>query len=586
MTKLTLTVLICIAAVLSVSGCGRRSTTEPVEIHNEEELAEAIGALSSEPDDAERWTAVCTYYTEQRRFSELISTVEPVIRRADSIGFDLKTKLTIYLSQAYLFNEEFDKSNSYISRIDIGRDKPEPQVLISYHNIRAILALKRDIDYSQALWHLRAALTIAKQEHLDFNYCSLLCNIASIYYDREDLTGMRYAKEAYELSERLGNKYARCFSAILMAQMLYLSGNQQEALAYADIAQQSLGPDQENTYSVPLGILRGDIAATRKEWEKAEAYYRQVLGTVREEEPANTIEALLKYGRLKLAEGQYGEASKLFAEALQISYETDNIENRHKILLGLSDTYFCAGDKSAALEYYKAYHALADSISLIQRERDFHRLLMNYDKMEYESRLHESEMDIQKSHRQNIIICSVLACTTLILGWVYSLYRKKNLMFQQLAEQHRTYMSRVKMMTEAAIDAGSGEDKACTKDAQLFETIEKTMSADKLYRNKDICVDKLSELLGTNRSYISRAINRYAGMSFTNYINMKRIEEATSILSSDDKGIPIKVLADDLGFSSVSSFSRVFLRETGCPPSKYREYARNDAGTKNEDNVG
>lgn len=81
-------------------------------------------------------------------------------------------------------------------------------------------------------------------------------------------------------------------------------------------------------------------------------------------------------------------------------------------------------------------------------------------------------------------------------------------------------------------------------------------------------------MLGTNRTYISKIINKFADKSFWGYINMYRIAEATRILSDMNNDIQIKNLYEILGYNSAASFFRVFREETGITPSKYREEVR------------
>ena len=100
------------------------------------------------------------------------------------------------------------------------------------------------------------------------------------------------------------------------------------------------------------------------------------------------------------------------------------------------------------------------------------------------------------------------------------------------------------------------------------------MSEDKIYRSNEVSLDKLASMLGTNRTYISRVINRYADKSFWGYINMYRIADATSMLSDPDNDIPIKNIYEILGYNSPASFFRVFKDEVGCSPSIYREQVR------------
>ncbi len=52
-----------------------------------------------------------------------------------------------------------------------------------------------------------------------------------------------------------------------------------------------------------------------------------------------------------------------------------------------------------------------------------------------------------------------------------------------------------------------------------------------LFREKELTLDRMAEVLGTNRTYVSNALNKVAGISFYGYIDSYRIKEATRVLS-------------------------------------------------------
>lgn len=99
------------------------------------------------------------------------------------------------------------------------------------------------------------------------------------------------------------------------------------------------------------------------------------------------------------------------------------------------------------------------------------------------------------------------------------------------------------------------------------------MKVDKIFTQKDLSLDKLAEAAGSNRSYVSKAINNVSGMSFYNYVNMHRIREAARIISSGDD-VTFKALADRLGYNSESIFYKAFSKEIGCTPGQYRKESR------------
>ena len=167
-----------------------------------------------------------------------------------------------------------------------------------------------------------------------------------------------------------------------------------------------------------------------------------------------------------------------------------------------------------------------------------------------------------------VCILSILICTFFIYRYIRQIRLNKELVQRNQEYLKRSEMLRMYLKPESA---QSGNESA---DEVLFGKLERIMREEHAYRSNDISLDKLASMLGTNRTYISRVINRYADKSFWGYVNMYRIAEATEILSDLDKDVQIKNIYESLGYNSAASFFRVFREETGISPSKYREEVR------------
>ena len=100
---------------------------------------------------------------------------------------------------------------------------------------------------------------------------------------------------------------------------------------------------------------------------------------------------------------------------------------------------------------------------------------------------------------------------------------------------------------------------------QLFEE-------DKIYKNSDLRITLISEILKTNRTYISKLINAEFKKNFNEFVNEYRIEEAKKLLLDKNHTLyTIEHIAEKSGFGSVNSFTRVFKGIVGIPPGKFKE---------------
>ena len=76
-------------------------------------------------------------------------------------------------------------------------------------------------------------------------------------------------------------------------------------------------------------------------------------------------------------------------------------------------------------------------------------------------------------------------------------------------------------------------------------------------------------------------------MSYLQFVNSYRINEAVRILSDHDKiDYPLKQIWSDLGFNSPTTFYKLFQQAVGITPSVYRkqfiDLERNQKDTQNE----
>ncbi|MBP3350214.1 MAG: helix-turn-helix transcriptional regulator, partial [Bacteroidaceae bacterium] len=105
----------------------------------------------------------------------------------------------------------------------------------------------------------------------------------------------------------------------------------------------------------------------------------------------------------------------------------------------------------------------------------------------------------------------------------------------------------------------------------LFEGLENLMKNEKVFRDADLTIEKLAQMLNTNRSYLSQVINESSGLSYSAYINNYRIKEAIELLSDSANNEPIKAIAISIGYNSLSNFFTIFKNKVGMSPSAYRE---------------
>lgn len=84
----------------------------------------------------------------------------------------------------------------------------------------------------------------------------------------------------------------------------------------------------------------------------------------------------------------------------------------------------------------------------------------------------------------------------------------------------------------------------------------------------NITVTSIAEELHFNPQYLMRAFKSKTDMSIVEYITKARLDTARKILR--DTQLPIKTVANMVGYGDYAYFTRVFRKELGMSPSQYR----------------
>ena len=123
-------------------------------------------------------------------------------------------------------------------------------------------------------------------------------------------------------------------------------------------------------------------------------------------------------------------------------------------------------------------------------------------------------------------------------------------------------------------------EESQNKEPSLFEKTENYLNETKYYLEPTLTRESLASKLGTNRQYLTEAIQESKNMTFMEYINSKKLEYARRLLSYD-MNITIDEVYINSGFNSKSTFYRQFKQRYDLTPTEIREIAiRKISGTK------
>ena len=130
--------------------------------------------------------------------------------------------------------------------------------------------------------------------------------------------------------------------------------------------------------------------------------------------------------------------------------------------------------------------------------------------------------------------------------------------FMLMLDEHRT---------QFAPELNAEEHRSCP------ESVMQRMVMVTDYIKNNLMTDDLSQkamaqMAGISKDYFSRIFKNVAGMNYSTWLNMIRLEKATELLAQ--KELSLTEVAMRSGFRSIPSFNRVFHEEKGMPPGEYR----------------
>ena len=463
--------------------------------------------------------------------------------------------------------------------------------LCSVYNGLGLYEQNVTCDYYRSLNYYREGCDIAERCGHRLLYCLLVANIAEVLTLRNEEAGLEYAEKCYLLGRQNNDPYLIYCGAISMARNLCLNRKMEEAWRYTREADRlskrydfKNRSDIYNTY--------GEIALEAGDYMKAGLYYEQAIREHGFSQAAYVVSTYVGYGRALIAQKKYKSALEKLQIGKEISEKNITSLFRREVYLLLSACYDRLGEPKEALEYYKKYTAESFRLYNEDKERTEKELMVRYETEKRNKELAQKNMLLQKEQNRVMALVGITFVVLIVVLLFCINYRRKNRLYKQIVRESVDWLAKERQFSKriaeqekqlqeligkaGAVDGGRYSGSSLNKDSQqeLFGRLERLMQNDQVYKNSLFTREKMAELLGTNRTYLSQTINEQTGLTFTHYMNKYRIEEARRILADPQDDTPIKAIAADLGFSSVTTFYTLFKAVVQMSPDQYRKHAR------------
>ncbi len=170
----------------------------------------------------------------------------------------------------------------------------------------------------------------------------------------------------------------------------------------------------------------------------------------------------------------------------------------------------------------------------------------------------------QNKQLTSIIILGVIILIVLsFLGYFISQNKKQNKRFNEIINQ-KSETNKNSKTTTTTINIPEDIYRNIIEKLNKFETSNK-------FVKQKYTLNKLAKELKTNSSYLSSVINSTKGGNFSHYQNSLKINYIIERLKTDQtlRAYTIKSIAEEAGFNTPQTFTKVFYKKTGIYPSYF-----------------
>lgn len=417
-----------------------------------------------------------------------------------------------------------------------------------------------------------------------------LNNIGNIYETFGDYESARhYFTKSYEQAQRSGDKYMMAASLLNLVNTCCLLGDIENAEKYYQEQQKyTLHTPNETLFwhylsDTSLDLAKGNFHEAIKHSLKARDI--GLANNSRQDLIALTLDRLGKaYYGLEMYDSVIANSRSIINVHDAIILYPDILANTYGLL---ADTYERKEMKDSVDKYRLMYLHLSDSIFDRRKFNAAKDLIYTYEDNEVQSHIFNLN---DRIHTRNIWIfvasCALLIalCITTIIYFnnrrllkANELLVSKNKELSSQANENQKLREQLVDLYERLDDSTATSTSSPSLDLSeqqlviLLRNITRIMQDESVITDQSFSISRLAQLVHSNTTYVSAAINQTYQKNFKTYLNEYRVRLAAQRLLENGT-LTIQAIAESAGFKSASNFISAFKKVMGMNPSVYRKH--------------
>ncbi len=334
-------------------------------------------------------------------------------------------------------------------------------------------------SFSKSLQHYQQALEIKRQKDDLPGLANVLLNL-SIYYLK---TGnyektLEYQLQALDLRRRIGDKSLMAATLSSISITYRHLKNYPKAFEYnqqaLDLAKELNNPAKIASYYNNLGVLyytTGDLAKAK------EAYLKSY--ELKKDSPDNqsVLSSLHNLAEISIQQNRLKEAKSYLDRANSLLDGTQLYELTRSITKANADYYEKTGNYRKALDYYKRFWTISDSLSNVEKMSQLSELEIKYEVREKEKHIELltrnnelTQQDLKKSTQLKnslMLIIALILLSAVILIWRYLSILKLNRSVMASREELNRLNQELEKRVESEVEHRREQEQKALRQSRL-----------------------------------------------------------------------------------------------------------------------
>lgn len=414
------------------------------------------------------------------------------------------------------------------------------------------------LDYEHGMPYLLSSIENAEKINDNSGLANLYSLLAIVYSIEENISDktISYLKKAYKQSQLINDTKTSLYSKTILLHILLNSGKYDEVNHLMSESPIHVEEIEDEEWLNMYMTLKLKLAVHDKDFISAQRYIDKIDNN--NEDVEDKMYLGYYKGLLAFERNSFDEAIEYFRK-LELDYKNkNNWTSLFNLYYRLSKEYIKHKKYSNAQLALDNMYVVNDSLM----KRRVNKIISN---AESQYKFNKIETKLDYAFKVSVLKTNFLYVLGIFLFLLLLILMRLIILNRRIKRKNIVLVRKTKENTKKEI--GTIDVKV---ESDLIRVIIEVVEKQSFYLDSEAKLSKLVEMVDSNTSYVSEAINVHYKKNFSTLINELRIQDVLKKIEQEDlKKYTIESLAKSVGFKSRTPFYNAFKAYTGVTPSYY-----------------